>query len=202
MNAPQGSLSNGCESVSTTDPSHCGGCSACPSPANALAFCSNSLCSFNCDAGYLDCNGPSSTDGCEVNKLTDLANCGACGNACDTARANAAATCSNGQCVYTCNAGFSDCDNDLQAITSNGCETATAADITTCGGCGKTCADPARKNTTPSCAGGACSWACTPGFGDCDGVAANVSAFEENSFSYFWVFCSFPARLLPLPKQF
>lgn len=40
-----------------------------------------------------------------VTNLTDLANCGACGNAC-TAPANASATCISGSCGFTCDQGY------------------------------------------------------------------------------------------------
>jgi hypothetical protein len=43
-----------------------------------------------------------------VDYQTDLKNCGSCGNVC-TAPANGVATCTAGNCGFTCNAGFKPC---------------------------------------------------------------------------------------------
>jgi hypothetical protein len=47
-------------------------------------------CGFTCNAGYLQCSG---TAGCETNGLTDVSNCGTCGNTCP-----AGGTCNSGSC--------------------------------------------------------------------------------------------------------
>ena len=51
-----------------TDPEHCGGCTACPEPAeaHAPAICNNSVCGFGaCADGFGDCNNDA-VDGCEA----------------------------------------------------------------------------------------------------------------------------------------
>src|SRR5262249_32750071 len=106
-----------------------------------------------------DCDNNAS-NGCEVNKNTDVNNCGACGTKCMLA--NATATCTNGACaVQTCNNGFADCDG----IASNGCEVNLTTSTANCGS-----GSNARTSTngTPACALGACSITCNAGFADCD----------------------------------
>ena len=72
---------------------------------NASASCRNGQCAVGtCDADYGNCNS-NDADGCET-PLNTTANCGSCGERCP-ARTNASPpTCSNGQCMYSCNAGY------------------------------------------------------------------------------------------------
>lgn len=86
--------------------------------ASNVSTCSAGLPFLACNAGRADCNG-STGDGCEVTLASDPNHCGTCSTVCGGA-ANAAATCNAGTCGFTCNAGFSDCDNN----PANGCETA------------------------------------------------------------------------------
>lgn len=62
-----------------------------------------------------------------------------------------------------CPAGFADCDG------APGCET-NVNTLANCGGCGKKCTG---ANGTGLCDKGVCTVVCSPGFGDCDGNAAN-----------------------------
>ena len=99
---------------------------------------------------------------------TDPMNCGACGAACALPGV-AIHACVGGSCVIgACTAGSADCDGTV----SNGCEIAVrGSDVNNCGGCGVRCAF---ANAAATCAGGTCALgACTPGFADCDDVAAN-----------------------------
>lgn len=84
---------DGCEINLTTDVNNCGGCGkVCPAVAHGTASCANSACGVGtCHAGYKDCNN-NPVDGCEVNILTDVNNCGACAAKC-------AGMCQNGTCV-------------------------------------------------------------------------------------------------------
>ncbi len=60
-----GQVPDGCETNIAVDPMHCGGCmNACPVPAHSTADCQMAMCSYVCQAGYLDLNGQAS-DGCE-----------------------------------------------------------------------------------------------------------------------------------------
>jgi hypothetical protein len=158
------SVCGGACTNTTFDPGNCGGCGmACPSRASATSFCAASVCGFRCNTGFADCN-LAAGDGCEAN-LTTTSNCGGCGIAC--AATNGTPACSSGACVVSaCNAGFANCDG----LAANGCEVATAANVSNCGACGNVCSS---TNGAPTCAGGACGIVCAAGFGNCDGNVAN-----------------------------
>jgi hypothetical protein len=97
--------------------------------------------------------------------LNTLVHCAACNVACS--RSNAAASCTTGTCTLgACNVNFGNCDGDA----SNGCEQSTITNAH-CGGCGVSCS---RANATASCGTGTCTLGtCNPGYGNCDGNAAN-----------------------------
>jgi hypothetical protein len=76
------------------DPAHCGLCTtSCTSPAGATAVCIAKTCDYACNAGKADCDGDATT-GCEIDLMTDSANCGKCGNACTGSK-----TCVSGTCT-------------------------------------------------------------------------------------------------------
>jgi hypothetical protein len=80
-----------CGSGCATDvsPATCGtSCAPCPTGANAIATCNGVACGMECEPSYANCDGVAS-DGCEVNLLTDPANCGRCGVSCDGRACNA-----------------------------------------------------------------------------------------------------------------
>jgi len=112
--------------VSQEDPEYgCGSevCAPCEL-RHAIADCGNTQeCEIvTCDppSRYHDCNGNPS-DGCEVDKLNDVDNCGSCNGRCS--QNNGTPACSNGACVVlVCMYGFEDCDMN----PSNLCETALA----------------------------------------------------------------------------
>ena len=54
---------------------------------------------------------------------------------------------------------------------ANGCEADTTSSSANCGSCGHPCT--ARPNATASCSGGACTYMCTTGYGDCNGTPAD-----------------------------
>lgn len=62
-------LSNGCESVTVSNPAHCGSCTPCPgyvhNGVTANIGCNVSTCSFSCRGDHYDINNNPS-DGCEV----------------------------------------------------------------------------------------------------------------------------------------
>ncbi len=151
-----GSLVNGCETLTTSSNTHCGRCN---NACGAGFVCSAGACGSVCGSGTTFCSGAC------VNTQTSPSNCGACGVTCPGA-ANATATCASGACSFRCSAGFGDCDGSA----ANGCETNFATSTAHCGGCGSACN---ATNGTPSCAAGACGITCATGFGNCDGSAAN-----------------------------
>lgn len=159
-----GNPANGCEVNVGTDPSHCGTCGTACSTAGGTAACAAGACQITCSPGFADCDG-SAANGCEVNLGTDPAHCGACATACNAT--NGTATCTASVCGLTCKPGYANCDNN---IATNGCETNIGSDVTNCGACGATCSS---AGGTPSCTAGACQIACSAGFANCDGSAAN-----------------------------
>jgi hypothetical protein len=145
---------------------NCGKCGvSCPAVANATATCSDGRCSFSCKNHFANCDGKSS-NGCEVNTLTDAAHCGSCRASCPTV-ASAVSTCSNGQCSFTCKPGFANCDGK----SSNGCEVVTSSNAAHCGSCGTSC--PTVANAVSTCSASHCIFTCNTGFADCDGDPSN-----------------------------
>ncbi len=69
-----------------------------------------------CPTNFSDCNG-NPVDGCEINFLNDVLNCGTCGFACTFP--NGIGACSSGLCMLAaCNTGFFNLDGNIV----NGCE--------------------------------------------------------------------------------
>jgi hypothetical protein len=158
---------NGCE-ASLVSTLNCGACGVvCPGGPNSISYCSGGMCHFTCTGGYFDCNN-NPFDGCEVNTLTDVNNCGACGHSCGTVP-NGVPSCSNGTCVIaSCNPGYNDCNNSV----TDGCEVNTANDVNNCGACGISCGTV--PNGVSGCSNSTCVIAsCNPGYGDCDNVRIN-----------------------------
>jgi hypothetical protein len=100
---------------------HCDGQQIdCTRPHASGGTCVNGSCTgWNCDSGWDNCDGDWS-DGCEQS-LNDVNHCGSCSYSCPS-RAHANLTgCTNGNCQYSCQSPWEDCDNDM----SNGCEIPT-----------------------------------------------------------------------------
>jgi len=159
-------VANGCEVNLNTSVGNCGSCGNVCNLANASETCTGGACGIGtCNTGFGNCDGQTA-NGCETNLNSSVGNCGTCGNVCDLA--NSSETCANGACaVGMCNAGFGNCDGQ----TPNGCETNLSTAVGNCGICGNVCN---LANANEGCAAGACTVAsCEPGFGNCDGLAAN-----------------------------
>jgi hypothetical protein len=157
-----GLAANGCETDTSSDPQHCGGCNLSCKVPNAIPSCVMSSCRIGgCNGTFRDCNGNAS-DGCEADIANDPADCGACGNKCILP--NAVAGCVNKTCtVGICNPGFGDCDG----VAANGCETGTnGGDPANCGGCKRACST-AQTAQLMCGGGGICTSSCTSGFANC-----------------------------------
>jgi hypothetical protein len=112
---------DGCETPLNTV-AHCQSCThGCGSPQHATPACAffGGCYVAACDPGWLDCDGYEN-NGCEVNKLSDNNNCGACGHVC-----TGGMVCSSGSCV--CPTGYTNCGGNCVDTTS---------DENNCGGCG------------------------------------------------------------------
>lgn len=92
-----GFLDDGCETDTSSDPLHCGGCgNPCDAPFASTAACSAGTCTYTCVDDFLDCNGDA-IDGCEAYSLSNESHCGGCNNVCPAE--NGTAECSLGTCV-------------------------------------------------------------------------------------------------------
>jgi hypothetical protein len=123
---------DGCETPLDTV-TDCAACDqACDTTTASSASCDGATCAYVCRPGRADCNRALAPDldGCETD-ITTTANCGGCGNACDT-RSSIGAACSGATCVYTgCAPGRSNCN--AAAPDVDGCECASP------GCCGTAC---------------------------------------------------------------
>jgi hypothetical protein len=73
---------NGCETDTKVEVSHCGGCDRACRLDHATPKCEGSTCRVErCDADFADCDG-ASANGCEVSLRTDALHCGRCGVVC------------------------------------------------------------------------------------------------------------------------
>ncbi|MBN9164781.1 MAG: hypothetical protein BGO98_09200 [Myxococcales bacterium 68-20] len=126
--------------------------------------------SNRCPAGHTTC--PSSEFLCDVDLLTDVNNCGECGNKCPPKNSRGTFNCAEGRCVLGCILSNAlDCDG----VPDNGCET-TAFSDDNCGACGNKCSAGTRcimfKTQEVSCG-------CKPGELDC-GVTPYLSCIDPS----------------------
>ena len=159
-----GLIDNGAPTL--TDVNNCGTCgNVCPTRPNSNVVCTSGLCGFVCISGFANCNNIA-TDGCEISLLSDVNNCGICGNVCPNPP-NASSVCVAGTCSIICNSGFANCNGN----NADGCEVNLNISLANCGSCGNACALP---NANSACVAGACSIvSCITGFKNCDGITAN-----------------------------
>ena len=74
-----GNTANGCETHVLTSTANCGACGTPCILPNATTACVNGTCQIAaCNSGFADCDG-NAANGCETNLLTDVSNCGSCG---------------------------------------------------------------------------------------------------------------------------
>jgi hypothetical protein len=161
------SVSDGCEINLRTSLGNCGMCrNLCIEP-NASPVCAFGRCDYSrCDDGYGDCDPGLAA--CETNLLTNVDNCGGCGNACP--RNNATPLCSAGACSLQCNLGWGDCNR----MMNDGCESNLMASTSACGACGISCETRVQNTVTIACRSGRCDYDfCRPGFDNCDADRTN-----------------------------
>ena len=171
---------DGCEVNTGVDVIHCGACGKVCVVPNAAPLCIGGKClNGGCNQGFRDCDG-NAGNGCEVNILQDIRNCGACNQNC-AQLPHAIAGCGNGACVVaSCDAGWGNCNGN----DNDGCEAALANDPANCGQCRKLC--PAPPNVVTSCFNSQCGvQGCVNGFGDCnnnmaDGCEARLASDPRN----------------------
>ena len=89
-----------------SDPNNCGTCGdVCTAPTGGTTSCVGGACAPACGTGTALCGtGPSAA--C-VNTQSNVNNCGACGNVCNSR--NGTASCTNGGCSIVCSPGYSPC---------------------------------------------------------------------------------------------
>lgn len=131
-----GLVDDGCETVLTVDPDHCGACgNSCPPGPDGVRRCINGQC--GCPFGKTWCD----PGGCVDTSVDDM-NCGACGNLCQGTDAGPPPPhmkygCQAGKCAQlTCEDGWADCNGKIQ---EDGCEVELATDDENCGSCGNVC---------------------------------------------------------------
>ncbi|MDB4931098.1 MAG: putative integrin-like protein, partial [Myxococcaceae bacterium] len=108
-----------------------------------------------CAAGFANCDGVAS-NGCEANLASNASHCGRCGAAC-----GAGFFCAAGACTRDCGT-LANCSNVCVNVQT---------DPANCGACARACT---YANASGVCAAATCGLgACNPGYGNCDGNAAN-----------------------------
>ena len=159
-----GNPNNGCETNSGTSESDCGFCGNICDPPNASGNCVGGICKVgSCESGYGNCDFDGFT-GCETNIITDISNCGSCGNLCSNSHGNT--SCGSGTCQPICSGQYGDCNGD----SSDGCEASLLSNYN-CGYCGGIC-NPA--HASGDCDSGFCALDtchapfCTTNNLDCD----------------------------------
>jgi len=157
---------------------HCGACdNVCTPPSDACSTpqpntgygCKAGQCMKKCINNAADCNGDmeQSTcdgDGCEVVGLDTNENCGGCGIRCTKPSEECIDEGNGYVCAVPCaKVGQTMCRGECVDLLN---------DVSSCGACGDKCDAPG-PNQVSSCSKGVCVYACAPGFGDCNGNAAD-----------------------------
>ena len=115
-----------------------------------------------CEDGTCEClSGLTACVGGCYDLQTDVLHCGGCDTACDPDPDHGVPACESGACTVVCDAGYGECNGDL----TDGCEVATSANESHCGGCGVACP------TGATCEAGVC--VCPVGEIACGGTCVN-----------------------------
>jgi hypothetical protein len=111
-----------CENIQTFE--DCGSCGKACAPGQV---CDSGSCTSECSGGKQNCSGTC------ADTQTDISNCGECGTVC--AADNAQVSCSGGECQFSCNPEFEDCNQQAP----DGCEVHLLSDPEHCGDCQTVC---------------------------------------------------------------
>ena len=156
--------SDGCELNTGTDYMNCGSCGFnCPTANITGATCLNGACTKSCKQNFDNCDNSYLTNGCNINLLNSVANCGGCGKMCSSTGIGSP-SCASGVCNGACFAGAADCNNNKLI---DGCEVDILSDPDHCGGCSLPC--PNVNVSSRPCMGGMCVKNCAPGYQNCVG---------------------------------
>lgn len=134
-----GIVENGCE-TDLRSPDNCGGCGV-RCPEDAPCVISGNAAQCGCPPPFVYCAEAATC----VRLDNDLEHCGACGNLCPDMPPDAVPPphshygCSKGECgKLVCDEYWGDCNGDLNAADSDGCETPLGSDQN-CVACGNNC---------------------------------------------------------------
>lgn len=127
---------------------------------NAIGTCVQENCSVSsCARGFGDCDA-SAENGCEVELMTSVANCGVCENVCSSG------ICNSGVCPG-CPSGESYCFGTCTNLS---------IDPNNCGSRRHVCS---LNNASSSCSNGQCLVSsCNPNYGDCNSPPCQSSFFS------------------------
>jgi len=129
------------------------------------------------EAAAGDGSSPEGSVGAEAGcgPTNTVANCAACGNACDTTHSTGT-SCNGVSCQYSgCASGWGDCVG-AGGLDLDGCETRLDS-LTNCTGCGLAC--DTTTSLAPACNGTTCTYGgCKPGYADCRTTAPDVDGCE------------------------
>lgn len=143
-----------CVSLST-DPDNCGQCDyACYAPDGVVSSCSQGQCQSSCSGGQTLCNQQGSQFCADLQN--DVANCGTCGNACQSS--SGTALCTKGKCDVQCSGTQTQCGTECVDLMN---------DPDNCGSCGNKC--PSQTNGYGTCQNGTCGTTCNFNYYDCNG---------------------------------
>jgi hypothetical protein len=152
-----------CGNVCVDLGSHRLNCGACGNVCGAGELCNNGACELFCQEGLSACSGIC------VDTSTDPRFCGSCDASCRVGE-----VCLDGDCYVAC---------QPPLVACNGVCTRLEFDPENCGECDNVCVAP--PGSVPGCVESTCSYECTGGRADCNGVAvdgceADLQSDSEN----------------------
>ncbi len=154
-----------------TDVEACGSCNiACRRDLqHTVRSCSAGQCQYNCEVGWKRCNVDPANLNCATHTDVDIQNCGSCGKVCGGPLTHASPSCAGGRCEAQCEPGWGSCGLNYGV----GCPFDLMNSPHHCGSCANTCYSLPNV-AEPICVNGGCGvGTCKPGFGNCNGIAAD-----------------------------